>query len=193
MKAVLVFFIALLTACAADPEKVQAVADVESAKLDRPTRPLSSFSAFELNPMVFSVAIKEEEGKLEEAQEFEQNLNDKLLPLLESWNAASNQGSSGALSIETELTGLRIVSGGARFWAGAFAGDSFIDMDLRLVDKGTGEEIANVRIQRNAGAMGGGWSIGKTDQNLDEYIVTIIYDYLSDNYLLTDMLFNQDQ
>ena len=193
MKAVLVFFIALLTACAADPEKVQAVADVESARLDRPTRPLSSFSAFELNPMVFSVAIKEEEGKLEEAQEFEQNLNDKLLPLLESWNAASNQGSSGALSIETELTGLRIVSGGARFWAGAFAGDSFIDMDLRLVDKGTGEEIANVRIQRNAGAMGGGWSIGKTDQNLDEYIVTIIYDYLSDNYLLTDMLFNQDQ
>ena len=193
MKAVLVLFIALLTACAADPEKVQAVADVESAKLDRPTRPLSSFSAFELNPMVFSVAIKEEEGKLEEAQEFEQNLNDKLLPLLESWNAASNQGSSGALSIETELTGLRIVSGGARFWAGPFAGDSFIDMDLRLIDKGTGEEIADVRIQRNAGAMGGSWSIGKTDQNLDEYIVTIIYDYLSDNYLLTDMLFNQDQ
>ena len=193
MKAVLVFFIALLTACAADPEKVQAVADVESAKLDRPTRPLSSFSAFELNPMVFSVAIKEEEGKLEEAQEFEQNLNDKLLPLLESWNAASNQGSSGALSIETELTGLRIVSGGARFWAGPFAGDSFIDMDLRLVDKGTGEEIADVRIQRNAGAMGGAWSIGKSDQNLDEYIVSIVYDYLSDSYLLTDLLFKQNQ
>ena len=193
MKAVLVLFIALLTACAADPEKVQAVADVESAKLDRPTRPLSSFSAFELNPMVFSVAIKEEEGKLEEAQEFEQNLNDKLLPLLESWNAASNQGSSGALSIETELTGLRIVSGGARFWAGPFAGDSFIDMDLRLVDKGTGEEIADVRIQRNAGAMGGAWSIGKSDQNLDEYIVSIVYDYLSDSYLLTDLLFKQNQ
>jgi curli biogenesis system outer membrane secretion channel CsgG len=193
MKVLLVFVIALLTACAADPEKVQAVADAESARLDRPTRPLSSFSGFELKPMVFSTAIEEEEGKLEEAQEFEQNLNDKLLPLLESWNAASKEGSSGTLSIETELTGLRIVSGGARFWAGPFAGDSFIDMDLRLVDKATGEEIADVRVQRNAGAMGGSWSIGKTDQNLDEYIVTIIYDYLSDNYLLTDMLFNQDQ
>jgi hypothetical protein len=193
MKAIFVFVIALLAACAADPGKVQAVADAESARLERPTRPLSSFSGFELKPMVFSTAIKEEEGKLEEAQEFEQNLNGKLLPLLESWNAARKEGSRGTLSIETELKGLRIISGGARFWAGAFAGDSFIDVDLRLIDAGTGEEIADVRVQRNAGAMGGAWSIGKSDQNLDEYIVTIIYDYLSDNYLLTDMLFNQDQ
>jgi hypothetical protein len=191
--AILVFVMVILTACAADPEKVQAVADAESARLERPTRPLSSFSEFELMPMVFSTAIKEEEGKLEEAQEFEQNLNDKLLPLLESWDAASKEGSRGTLSIETELMGLRIISGGARFWAGAFAGDSFIDMDLRLIDAGTGEEIADVRVQRNAGAMGGAWSIGKSDQNLDEYVVTIIYDYLSDNYLLIDMLFNQDQ
>jgi curli biogenesis system outer membrane secretion channel CsgG len=189
----LIFVIALLTACAADPEKVQAVADAESARLQRPTRPLSSFTVFELKPMVFSTAIEEEKGKLEEAQEFEQNLNDKLLPLLESWNAASNEGSRGTLSIETELTGLRIISGGARFWAGAFAGDSFIDMDLRLIDTGTGEEIADVRIQRNAGAMGGAWSIGKSDQNLDEYIVSIVYDYLSDSYLLTDLLFKQNQ
>ena len=193
MKAILVFVMALLAACAADPEKVQAVADAESARLERPIRPLSRFSVFQLKPMAFSTAIEEEEGKLEEAQEFEQNLNDKLLPLLESWNAASKEGSRGTLSIETELQGLKIVSGGARFWAGAFAGDSFIDMDLRLIDADTGEAIADVRVQRNAGAMGGAWSIGKSDQNLDEYIVSIVYDYLSDSYLLTDLLFKQNQ
>ena len=182
MRAILVFVIAFLTACAANPEKVQAVADAESARLTPPTKPLSSFAEYEFRPMMFSSAIEEEKGKLEEAQEFEQNLNEKLLPLLESWRVASSEGSSDRLSIETELTGLRIISGGARFWAGAYAGNSFIDMDLRLVDTGTGDEIANVRIRRNAGAMSGAWSFGKSDQNLDEYVVSIIYDYLSDNY-----------
>ncbi len=77
---------------------------------------------------------------------------------------------------------IRVISGGARFWAGALAGDSFIDMDLKLVDGATGESIAAVKIYRNASAMTGGWSIGKSDQNLDDYIVSIVHEYLSDNY-----------
>lgn len=181
-RAILVFVIAFLTACATNPEKVQAVADAESAKLESPTKPLSSFAEYELKPMVFSSGIRQEEGKLEEAQEFEQNLNEKLLPLLESWRVASSEGSGDTLSIETELTTLRVVSRGARFWTGTWAGDSFINMDLRLIDTGTGDEIADVHIRRNATASAGGWTIGKSDQNLDEYIVSIVYDYLSDNY-----------
>jgi len=117
-----------------------------------------------------------------EAQEFERNLQAKLNPLLSEWNAAESEGARGTLSIQTTLTKLKIVSGGARFWAGAYAGDSFIDMDLELVDKATGEQIASTRVRRDADSMTGAWSIGKSDQNLDDYIVSIVHQYLADNY-----------
>ena len=171
-----------LTACAADPAKVSTVAAEEAGRLAAPTRPLSGFASFELAPMVYADAIKSEEGKMEEATEFENAYKAKLEPLLDEWNASVQQDASGTLVVESNLTGLKIVSGGARFWAGAFAGDSFIDMDLHLVDRDSGEQIANVRVYRDADSMTGAWSVGKSDQNLDQYIVSIVETYLRDNY-----------
>lgn len=77
---------------------------------------------------------------------------------------------------------LRIVSGGARFWAGALAGGSYIDIDLRLIDGSTNNVIAKPRITKNAGAMTGGWSIGQSDKNLHDYIAHIVHEYFSTNY-----------
>jgi hypothetical protein len=180
--AFLIFIAGLLTACAADPAKVQDVAAEEAERLAPPTRPLSEFAEFELAAMTFSDAIVQEPGKMEEAQEFERNLQAKLDPLLASWNTSDREGATGTLSIEASLVRLKIVSGGARFWAGAFAGDSYLDLDLRLVDKANGEVIADVPVRRNADSMTGAWSIGKSDQNLDEYVSSIIHQYLSDNF-----------
>jgi curli biogenesis system outer membrane secretion channel CsgG len=183
MRTVFLFVIAgLLTACAADPAKVQDVAAEEAERLAPPTRPLSEFAEFELAAMTFDDAIVQESGKMEEAQEFESNLQAKLDPLLANWNAGGSESAVGTLSIEANLVRLKIVSGGARFWAGAFAGDSFLDLDLRLVDKSSGEVISDVQVRRNADSMTGAWSVGKSDQNLDEYVVSIIHQYLSDNY-----------
>lgn len=181
MRVIVTSLLLLLAGCAANPEKVQQVADDEAARLQAPTKPLSSFAEYELKPMTFAGAIEAEERKLTEAREFEQNLRAKILPLLEEWRESST-GGLGTLLIESEIKGLRIVSGGARFWAGAFAGESFIDLDLRLIYDATGEAISDVRIYRDAGSMAGAWSIGRSDQNLDEYMVTIIHEYLSDNY-----------
>jgi len=183
MRLISVFLMAgLLAACAADPAKIQDVAQQEADRLAPPTMSLSSFETFELAPMTFSDQINAEPGKVAEAQEFERNLQAKLNPLLSEWNAAESEGARGTLSIQTTLTKLKIVSGGARFWAGAYAGDSFIDMDLELVDKATGEQIASTRVRRDADSMTGAWSIGKSDQNLDDYIVSIVHQYLADNY-----------
>jgi len=181
MRVVAVLLIAILAGCAADPAKVEQVADQEADRLQAPSQPLSSFGSFRLAPMTMSDAILAEEGKVEEAREFETNLSNEIQPLLDQWNTAASNG-QGALLIRPELVGLRVVSGGARFWAGAFAGDSFIDMNLILVDEESGEMISNVRVARSADSMTGAWSIGKSDQNLDEYIVSIVHEYLEDNY-----------
>jgi len=181
MRVITISLLVLLTACAADPAKVQRVAEEEAERLPAPSKQLSSFAEYELKSMTFADAIKAEEGKLEEGQEFEKNLQAKILPLLQEWRE-SGTGGQGTLFIEPALRKIRIISGGSRFWAGAFTGDSFIDMDLKLVDGATGESIGNVKVYRNASAMTGAWSIGKSDQNLDDYIVSIVHEYLSDNY-----------
>lgn len=181
MRVVAILFVALLAGCAASPEKVNRVAAEEAARLQAPSVPLSSFSDFRLEPMVFSPEIRAEPKKVAEGQEFEQNLKNRLLPLFAEWKPSAASG-NGSLVVKTELKGLRIVSGGARFWAGALVGDSFLDMDLILIDAGSGDEISRNRIYRNAGSMAGAWSIGKSDQNLDEYVVSIVEKYLRDSF-----------
>lgn len=181
MRIFLISVFVFLAGCAADPAKVEQVAGEEAGRLQAPSQPLSSFASFQLAPMTFSDAIRAEDGKMEEAREFETNLSNKVQPLLDGWNAAGTAG-QGTLVIEPRLVKLKIVSGGARFWAGAFAGDSFIDMNLVPINQDSGEAISNVRVARSADAMTGGWSVGKSDQNLDEYIVGIVHTYLEENY-----------
>jgi len=178
----LILVAGLLTACAADPAKIEAVAVDEAARLQPPSRLLSTFKTFELQEMTFGEAIKLEEKKMAEGREFETAFNDKIGALLDTWNAADSATGEGKLLIQPHLASLRVISGGARFWAGAFAGDSFIDMDLRLLDGDSGVVIGNVRVRRDADAMTGAWSVGKSDQNLDEYVVSIVHQYLTDNY-----------
>ena len=68
MRALVIVVIAgLMAACAADPARVQAVAEQESSRLEKASKPLSSFAEFELRPMTFTDGIMQEEGKLEEA------------------------------------------------------------------------------------------------------------------------------
>lgn len=183
MKRVIILLLAgLLTACAADPARVQEVAQVEADRLAPCGVPLSSFETFELAGMIYSDTVLADERKIAEADEFQANLKAKLDPLLAEWNAAPLEGAAGTLVIQPTLQHLKIVSGGARFWVGALAGDSYIDMDLALVNQGTGEEIAAVPIRRDADAMTGGWSVGKSDQNLDEYVASIVHEYLKKSY-----------
>ena len=182
MRVILALVMVFLPACAVSPDRVEAPARAAADKLEPPTKPLSSFAEYELKPMVFNNAIEKDEGKLKKAQEFEQSLNSRLLPLLESWHVSSNEDNSDSLLIETKLINLRIISNATRFWTPTVAvGDSHIDMDLRLVNTTTGDEIANVRIRTRARKWGSAYT-GISDETLDEYVVAIVYGYLSDNY-----------
>lgn len=182
MRAIIIAALVVLAGCAATPESLESVARTESARLAAPARKLSSFASYELKPIVLSDAVKAEEGKVAEAGKLEAAMRAKVLPLLEQWQAAGGAGRTGKLVIEPRLASLKVVSGGARFWAGAMAGDSNVDLDLVMTDLDTGQVIAKPRIARSADAMTGGWSIGKSDQNLRDYIAGITYQYLTDNY-----------
>lgn len=182
MKKILPIVVLLLAGCAADPEKLNSVAVEEAARLSKPTKTFASFAEYELKPFVLSPAVTEDEDKVVEAKILEQHINDKLLPLFDMWSRADPTDRSGKLIVQPELVSIRIVSGGARFWIGAFAGDSNIDLDLKITEKDSGDVIATPRIQRDADAMAGGWSIGKSDDNLHDYIAFITREYFESNY-----------
>ena len=181
---------ALLAGCSSsskstssDTNRIVAAAKSESSRLVAPSQPLSAFSNFELKPMELSAEIANRKEKVQMAKQLEDKLRTKLLPRIEEWKADGNSPrTAGTLVIQPKLRTLRIVSGGARMWVGAWSGESLIDMDLTLIDGKTGTVIANPRISRAASAMGGAWSGGATDKNLLNYIVEIAHQYLVDNY-----------
>lgn len=182
MKKLSLVLVIFLAGCAASPEKLNAVAVEESARLPKPSKPLSAFSSYELKPFILSAEVTKDADKVEQAAILEKKVKEMLAPLFAEWSAAPGPGRSGTLIIQPQLMKLRIVSGGARFWAGALVGQSTIDLDLRLTDGTTNDVIAKPRIARSAGAMTGAWSIGKSDDNLHDYIAHIVREYLSRNY-----------
>lgn len=183
-KTILAIVILFFTGCAPSYKQNRAeIIKQEVSRLTLPSQPLSSYNSFKLEAMVFSEEVTGDNKKVAVANQLEEKLRAKLLPLFEEWgvNKAVAE-STGTLLIKPRLHSLKVVSSGARFWIGAMAGDSSIDMNLILVDSKTGNKIASPRIDHSASAMSGGWSVGATDKNLLNYIVEIVYEYLVENY-----------
>jgi len=182
-KIILVLICVFIAGCASDPEKRRQVAITESS-LMRPTiKSLESFDNFKLTDMTLASSMESKPEKVEVAKILEGKLKAKLDPLISSWNTKSGQLQNGrTVEIRPKIISLRVISGTTRFFAGAFAGQSEIRMDLILVDGETGVEVGRTRIQRSADSFAGAWSIGMTDKSLLDYIVDIAYQYLIDNY-----------
>jgi hypothetical protein len=175
--------VVLFAGCSASPSRLAAVAKQEAGRLGVPSQPLSTFGAFELKTMKLSKGTGKRRGEAKLAQQLEDKLRARLVPLFEQWKEdTSSPRTGGTLVIQPELQTLHIVSGARRQWQGASSGDSLIDLDLTLTDGKTGTIIANPRISRTASAAGGAWTKGKTDRNLLDYVVEIAYQYLADNY-----------
>lgn len=69
------------------------------------------------------------------------------------------------LVVNTTVVALRIVSGGARFWGGALAGNS--TMTLKVVAKdSTGAVVGDRVVTSDNNAMGAAWSFGASDRGL---------------------------
>lgn len=176
----LVLIVIRLMGCVANPEKRKAVAEEESVRMTSTSEPLVNFGRFELAPMALSSEVQARPEKVKVAEKSEQIFREQLLPMLEQWNSQAHNGST--LEIRPKMLRLRVPSSGSRFWIGAFGGKSHVDMQLSLVEKETGGSIVQTRVKRNASAMAGAWSIGRSDRNFLLYVADIVKRYLEDNY-----------
>lgn len=168
-----------MVGCATNPEKVNQVASEESSYLSPPSVNLNTYDNFELLPMEYSDGVLEDQRKVDVAKKLEDQLYPRLNATLAGW---SDSSSDNKLVIQPRIVTLRVISGGARFWAGALSGDSSISMSMQLMDSNTQAIIANPTITRSSNSIAGAFSFGKSDKNLLEYITEITNQYLVDNY-----------
>jgi hypothetical protein len=99
----------------------------------------------------------------------------------ESENMADYACPGRTVTVEGTLTDMRIVSGAARIWGGAFAGRSYMKMDVWLVDDATGEVVAQRQLEGAPSAMGAAWSAGDSDRKLPVRMGELIGDFVMAN------------
>jgi hypothetical protein len=110
---------------------------------------------------------------------------DNLVRTLESKGSFANvvrhkagtQCPNGSLLVETKITDMRIVSGAARFWGGALAGSSYINVEIKLMDDGK-TVLREKKISSNNNSFAAAWAGGASDRSLPADMGKMIAGYL---------------
>lgn len=80
--------------------------------------------------------------------------------------------------VDMKIIDMRITSGAARFWGGAFAGNSFMDILLELRDADTKEVVHRKVLSTSNNAFGAAWNMGSSDRSLPSDFGTLIGEYI---------------
>ncbi len=82
------------------------------------------------------------------------------------------------LVVQTRVSEIHIVHGAARFWAGAFAGSSYMNLDLKLMDAATGKVVREKEISSANNAWAAAWVGGSSDRTLPSDMGKIVAGYI---------------
>jgi hypothetical protein len=149
-----------------------------------PAEAFSNFTAFEMKPAVLAPAYADNATNQKALAKIQENLSAGMDPALNSWNqaGATKGGAKRTLMIEPVVAEIKFIGGAARFWAGAMAGSSAVIARATITEKETGKVIATPEFYAVAGAWGGGWTIGGTDNMMLSRIAQQLTNYLVTNY-----------
>lgn len=74
---------------------------------------------------------------------------------------------------------MRLVGSAARFWGGAFAGSSVMNLEVRLIDGATGNVVREKRLESANNAFAAAWIDGASDQSLPSDMGKILARYIN--------------
>lgn len=174
--------VALSTACtfafAKDKDEIKPEGKTNAA----PTELLSGFDRYEVKPAVLTGVYAGQEINETALASFQRNFDERVGAWVTEQNAKpARHDPARTLVIEPRIDKIRFISGGARVWAGAFAGSSRVLVKVRLVDQATGALVAEPEFYQHAKAMAGAWTFGVADNNMLIRTATMSLDYLKAN------------
>ena len=162
-------FIFVMTACAVRTQ-------VEQVSVDQVRQTLKYqnivFRNFTANP-----DVKAPEGPLMECRTSDIN----YLELKSLFKAVEKDSGKSydepTLYVDVNVTSLRIVSGAARFWGGAFAGRSNMNIDVKLIDA-DGNLVVEKELKGAPNAFASTWSFSRTDHSLPQKMGFLLGDFI---------------
>lgn len=154
----------------------------EDAKNPAPTVALNTYQRFEMSPIAMDAPYAGQKGN-EVAREYLQgNLDERVGAVLKAWNEKPAGDAPLTLKIEPKMTHVRFISGGKRFFAGGFAGKSWVYVTAKLTDAQTGAVVGEPGFYQQANALGAAWTFGTTDKTMLIRISSMLRAYLQENY-----------
>lgn len=146
-----------------------------------PTEAFSGFDRIEVRPIAMGEPYAGQKANDAALGSLQAKLDQRLQAWLAERNQRAVQGTPRVLLVEPRVEKIRFISGGARFWAGAFAGTSRVLMKARITDPATGALIAEPEFYQHAAGMAGAWSVGGADKAMLARTTTLLADYLKAN------------
>jgi len=148
-----------------------------------PAEKFSGFTRFELAKVALVAPYAGQEANERALAKVQENVSLKADPLLRGWNATGAAATPvRTLVVTPVITEIKFISGGSRFWAGAFAGSSAVILTGKITEKESGKAIATPMFYARAAAMGGAWTFGATDNLMLSRVADRFTDYLAANY-----------
>lgn len=108
-----------------------------------------------------------------------QALKDKKLWASVDSGKAALVRRDGTLWIKAKVTDMRIVSGAARIWGGAFAGSSHMEVELKLIDGATGATVREKKLSSANNPWAAAWVGGSSDHSLPADVGRMIAEYVA--------------
>ena len=113
----------------------------EDAMNPAPTVAFNAYQRFEIVKVAMDAPYAGQKGN-EVARDYLQgNLDERVGAVLKAWNEQPAGDAPRTLKIEPKLTHVRFISGGKRFFAGGFAGKSWVYVTAKLTDVQTGAVV----------------------------------------------------
>nr|WP_295382120.1 hypothetical protein [Pseudoxanthomonas sp.] len=148
-----------------------------------PSVQLDHYARFELKPVQLVPPYAGQETNEKARDSVQGNLQQGLGQWVAQRNAEPVQAEPArTLVIEPVIEKVRFISGGKRFFAGAFAGSSRILLRLRLTDAASGDVIAQPEFYQHARGMAGAWTVGGADNAMLARVASLARDYVAANY-----------
>ena len=151
-----------------------------SARNPAPTVALSTFDRFEVEPLVLADGLETHRGNVVAQRYLQVDLDERVPQLIEPRNAAA--ASDRTLVIRPQIADIRFITGGKRLVFGGFAGKSWALLKLRLVDKATGDVVAEPQFLQHANALLAGYSLGAADKLVLARLADMAAAYLRNNF-----------
>jgi hypothetical protein len=147
-----------------------------------PANKLQGYAGYELKALTVDPAVGDKKNLDKVVARVDESLHQDVNPILEHWNAAGDAQNAQKLVIEPRITGLHKPSGATRFFAGAMAGDGFINVKVRITEQPSGKVVAEPEFYRKASAVAGAWTMGAHDNAMLEKVAALVASYLNANY-----------